>query len=279
MVDINESSVKKVIDDFYIPVKPDILTQIQYLMSNSETNISDFGKTIHKDVALSAEMLKVVNTAYFGCKREVSDIQHAVCFMGKDIVNALATSILFRNAYTDLHSCLTLNRFWDDAKDVGFVMTSINKKKQLLLQEGFLHTIGLFHDCGIPAFSSKFKDYKETLIEANGSGCNSIAVEQSKYKTNHAIVGYYTATSWNLPVEICNIILHHHDLTFINRCNSTHEKLGYALLKLAENFVHRNKRYCESPDWKHVSDDVLRILGIEFDEYNELEKYFSALIL
>jgi len=276
---MSENAIEEMMNDFFIPIKPKIITQLQYLMSKSDSIIADFGKTIHKDVALSAEILKTVNTAYFGCEREICDIQYAVCYMGKDFVNALATSILFRRSYADLNCCLTLNRFWDDAKDIGFVMRSINKKIQAPISDGHLYTIGLFHDCGIPALSNTFNDYKETLIEANGQGCNSIELEQKKYNVNHAMVGYYTAKSWKIPEDICNIILHHHDVTFISGCKTTEEKFGFAILKLAENFVHRNKRYCESPDWKLVNDEVLQVLGIEVNEYTELEKYFSSLIL
>jgi len=279
MGNMREEAIEEMMNDFYIPIKPKIIKQLQYLMANSESTIADFGKTIYKDVALSAEIIKTVNTAYFGCEKEISDIQYAVCYMGKDFVNALATSILFRRSYAGLKCCLTLNRFWDDAKDVGFVMSSLNKKIQAPISDGYLYTIGLFHDCGIPAFSNTFNDYKETLIEANGEGCNSIELEQRKYSINHAEVGYYTAKSWNIPEEICNIILHHHDASFMANCKTAEEKLGYAFLKLAENFVYRNKRYCESPDWQNISDEVLQVLDISADEYTDLEQYFSELIL
>ncbi|WP_168427344.1 HDOD domain-containing protein [Candidatus Colwellia aromaticivorans] len=69
-----------------------------------------------------------------------------------------------------------------------------------------LYTIGLFINCGIPLLALKFSDYKSVLIEANGLGINSIKLEEQKYCTNHAVLGYYIASSWHLPKEICSLI-------------------------------------------------------------------------
>ena len=279
MLNIDKKTVDDVIHDFYIPIKPNILTQLQSLMSDNESIISDFFKVISKDVALSSEILKTVNSAFFGLERTICDIQYAVCFMGKDTVNALSTVILFKRSFADVCCCLSLERFWDDAKDIAYAMTFINKKKGTQLSDGCLYTIGLFHDCGIPTFSNKFDDYKETLIAANGEGENSIESEENQYGTNHAVVGHFIAVSWNLPEDVCNIILGHHDLNFLANTTDINEQLGFATLKLAENFVHRNKRHSESPDWKYVKDDVLKLLNIDMDEYNDLEQYYSSLIL
>ena len=264
---------------FLIPIKPKALTQLQRLMKDSESIIADFAKVIAKDVSLSAAVLKTVNSAFFALETQITDIQHAVCFIGKDIINALATAIMFKQSFVDAPSCLSLERYWDDSKDIAYSMTFINKELQSKLPDGLLYTIGLFHDCGIPAFSNKFNDYKEVLIKANQVGGNSIALEESEYGMNHAVIGYLIARSWSLPEQVSNIILHHHDLNFLTTSTNKEEQLAYATLKLAENLVYRNKRHCESPDWQHIKEEVLATLGINIDKYIELDKYYSDLVL
>lgn len=279
MIITEEKAIDDVTQDFYIPIKPKILTQFQSLMSDNESIIADFVHIISKDVALSSAVLELINSAAFGLNKKICDIEHAVCFMGKDAINDISTAILFRRSFANVSSCLSLERYWDDAKDIAYTMAFINKKYHSQFSDGFMYTIGLFHDCGIPAFSNKFDDYKETLIECNEEGCNSIASEESKYRTNHAVVGYFIATSWNLPEEVCNIILHHHDFNFLAKTSNINEHIGFATLKLAENLVHVNKRHCESPDWQHVRDDVLNLLNLNADEYFYLEKHYSDIIL
>ncbi len=65
-------------------------------------------------------------------------------------------------------------------------MTFINNELQSKLPGGLLYTIGLFHNCGIPAFYNKFDNYKEVLIKANQVGVYSITLEENKYRMNHA---------------------------------------------------------------------------------------------
>ena len=279
MLKIKEKAINGLPHGFFIPMKPKVLTQLQRLMRDNESIISDFAKVISKDVSLSAEILKNVNSALFSLESKITDIQLAVCFIGKDAINALASAILFKRSFIHLDCCLSLERFWDDSKDIAYAMTFISKQIQSPLSGGNLYTIGLFHDCGIPAFSHKFDDYKETLIEANRAGINSIALEESKYEINHAMVGYLIAMSWHLPEKVCDIILHHHDINFLASTANNDEKLGYATLKLAENLVYRNKRHSESPDWEQVKADVLTMLAVNIDEYIELERNYSSLIL
>ena len=279
MLKIKDKAINRLPHGFFIPMKPKVLSQLQCLMSDHESILSDFAKVISKDVSLSAEVLKNVNSALFSLETKISDIQHAVLFIGKDAINALATAILFKRSFTNVTCCLSLERFWDDSKDIAYAMTFINKKMQPPLSDSSLYTIGLFHDCGIPAFSNKFDNYKETLIEANRAGINSITLEENQYEMNHAILGSVIAMSWHLPEHVCNIIRHHHNLNFLAETRCTNEQIGYAMLKLAENLVYKNKRHSESPDWHSVKDAVLNVLEIDMPKYLELEKYYVSLII
>ena len=114
------------------------------------------------------------------------------------------------------------------------------------------------------------------MIEANTKGQSSITLEESKYRTNHAIVGYFIASSWNLPGMVCNIVLNHHEMNFLTKSTSLDEKLGYATLKLAENLVERKKRDVVSPDWETLKNAILEILNLTPEQYNDLEKNFCT---
>ncbi len=279
MLNFEGATLESVVDSFFIPVRPKILKQLQRLLVDDEANISDFAKVISKDITLSSAVLKTVNSLRYAKNKEICDIQHAVCFIGKDGVNAIATSILFERAFCDVKSCLSLERFWDDSKDIAYAMTFVNGKIQSSLSDGCLYTIGLFHDCAIPAFANKFDNYKELLIEANKNMDNSVQLENTHYGINHVVVGCCIAQSWLLSESVCKVIFHHHDLNYLSSSQNREVKIGYAILKLAENLVYRNKRYSESPDWKFICDEVLKTLDLEVNEYIELEKYYSSLIL
>ena len=276
MIYIDDKVIEEVASGFHIPVKPEILTELQHVMSKRESNIFDEASVIAKDVGLSSAILKTVNSSFFGLRKKISDIHKAACFLGMDILNDLVTALLFKSSFDGIPSCLSLERYWDDASDAANAMIFISKNITTPLPVECLYSIGLFHDCGIPALSNKFDDYKRLLIEANTRGQSSIALEESKYKTNHAIVGYFIASSWNLPSMVCNIVLNHHEMNFLTKSTSIDEKLGYATLKLAENLVERKKRDNTSPDWEELKDSLLKILNLTTDQYSELENDFCT---
>jgi len=138
-----------------------------------------------------------------------------------------------------------------------------------------LYSIGLFHDCGVPLLALKHQNYSQLLQKAKSLGSNSIALEEKYYKTNHATLGYYVASSWNLPKEICQLIAQHHDLGYLGFVKDQQAQLIYAVLKIAENMVEKVKRYNPSPDWEHIQDDVLDIVNLSREDYADLEDDFS----
>jgi HD-like signal output (HDOD) protein len=113
------------------------------------------------------------------------------------------------------------------------------------------------------------------LIEANKLGCNSVKLEEKHYRTNHAVLGYYVASSWHLPKEICHLIAQHHEPDYLKHTSDPQAQLIYAVLKIAENMVERVKWQSESPDWDNVQDNVLEIVGLSSVDYIDLEDGFS----
>lgn len=140
-----------------------------------------------------------------------------------------------------------------------------------------LYTIGLFRDCGIALLALKYKDYKNILVEANSNCKNSVELEEKHYQTNHVVLGYYVASSWNLPKNICTLILQHHDKNYLSVRTSSLEQLAFSVLKAAENMIEIVKRTNLSPDWSEVGEDVLDVLGITPADYICLVSDFTEL--
>jgi len=270
-----------VLDDvargFHIPAKPEILHELKKIMSDDDASISDEAAIVSKDISLSSAILKAINSPFFGITRTISNIHQAVCFMGMEGVNYLATALLLKKAFVGETSCLSFDRFWSDATNIANAMMFISKNISCDIPTDSLYAVGLFHDCGIPAMALQYSDYKNTLDEADELGFNSVIIENEKYGTNHAIVGYYIASSWHLPKEICNIILQHHELDFLFKVTGSNEQLIYATLKMAENITERKHRFRQSSDWQFIGEDVLNVLGINSDEYADLEEKYCAL--
>jgi len=270
MLNLDDTKMASVISSFQVPVKPQILTEMQLLLEEKEPDIDSVANLISNDVGLSSAILKIINSPFYGMNRKISEIKQAVMILGLKTINGLVTALLLKSSFQGT-ACISLERFWDDSLDVANVMALIGNKVKNRIPLDMLYTVGLFQNCGIPLLAIKFDDYKEILIKANSSGTNSIELEEKKYQTNHAVLGYYIASSWHLPKEICAIILQHHELDYLSDISGNKEQLIFAALKAAEDLVERVKRHNVSPDWEQIKEAALDVLGITSIDYEDLE--------
>lgn len=276
MNNFDDKKIAAVVSSFQIPIKPQILTELQSLLDEVEPDIDKVAKLISTDVGLSSSILKIINSPFYGMKRKISRIKQAVMIVGLKTINGLVTALLLKSCFKG-SSCISLERFWDDSLDIANAMAFIGNKVQSTIPIDTLYTIGLFQNCGIPLLAIKFSDYKDLLIQANSLDVNSIELEEQKYQTNHAVLGYYVACSWHLPKEICLIILQHHAENYFSEISGNNEQLALATLKLAEYMVEKEKRLKISPEWEAVKESVLDILGLTSVDFEELEDNFSEL--
>ena len=276
MFNLDQQQINAVISSFQIPVKPEILTEMESLMEEEYPDLNDISNLIAKDVGLSAAILKVINSPFYGMNRRISEIKQAAMMLGLTTIKALVTALLLKKSFSG-NACISLERFWDDAIDTANAMQFIGNRVKNEIPVDMLFTIGLFHDCGIPMLAMKYNDYKDILINANQAHENSIAYEEKAYKTNHATLGYFVASSWHLPKDICQIILRHHDVSFISSPTCSKGELAFCVLKAAENLTENIKRHGNSPDWQTFGDNVLSILGLSDEDYRDLMDDYSEL--
>lgn len=277
MFNLDDKQMADVVSGFQIPVKPQILADMQSVLSEEEPDIDSIAILISNDVGLSAAILKIINSPFYGMNRNISEIKQAVMMLGLKTINGLVTALLLKSAFKG-DACISLERFWDDSLDIANAMAFIGNKVKNKIPVDMLYTIGLFQNCGIPLLALKFDNYKEILIEANSLGVNSIKLEEKNYQTNHAVLGYYVASSWNLPKNLCSLILRHHELDYLDKISGDTDQLAFAALKIAENMVERIKRHTISPDWEEVKEDALDVLGITQIDYSDLEDEFAELL-
>jgi HD-like signal output (HDOD) protein len=276
MINLDNKKMASVVSSFQIPIKPRILADLQLLLDKVEPDIDRVADLISSDVGLSSAILKTINSPFYGLSRRISKIKQAVMILGLKTINGLVTALLLKSSFQG-QSCISLERFWDDSLDVANAMAFVGSKVKNTIPVDMLYTIGLFQNCGIPLLALKFGDYKDVLIEANSLGINSISLEEQKYQTNHAVLGYYVASSWHLPKEICSLILQHHESDYLSEISGNDEQLAFATLKVAEHMVERVKRHNISPDWEAIKESVLDVLGLTSIDFENLEDDFSEL--
>jgi HD-like signal output (HDOD) protein len=272
--ELDNKKMASVVSSFQVPVKPEILTKIQNIMDDDEPKIEEISALISSDVGLSAAIIKIINSPFYGMNRRISEIKQAVMMLGLKTINGLVTALLLKYSFTG-ETCISLERFWDDALDIANAMSFIGNIVKNEVPVDMLYSIGLFHDCGIPLLALKYPNYEDVLKEANHLNTNSVALEEKHYQISHTVLGYYVASSWHLPKEICQLIAQHHDSDYLTYTQDPQERLIYAILKIAENMIAKATSKNESPDWSEVQESVLEVVGLSPTDYIDLEDEFS----
>ncbi len=277
MLKVSEDVIRHVIKGVHIPPKPEILNVIQALIDDENSSLEAVGDCLCDDVGLSAGVLKTLNSPFYGMANTITDVKQAVMLLGINSIKSLVASYEIRRAFQG-DSCISLERFWDNASDVANAMVFVGKRVNPNIPLEDLHVAGLFHDCGLPAMAIQYPDYVDTLIESNDNTTMSLVeIEEARYKCNHAVIGYYIASSWGLPKPLCNVILQHHELDVLQSKVGHNFLWMYSCLKAADNLVEKTRRFKTARDWPFVEKDVLSSMGMTSLDYSDAEDDFLAL--
>lgn len=269
---LDDAKLEKILSGVRIPPQPNLLLELQEEQKKPAPNINKLCSIITKDVALSASVLKTVNSPFYGLPRKIDSVQRAVMLLGLKNVLNLVRAFCLRNVMAD--KTVSLERFWETATDVANICMAVGNRF-LIKNADELYSLGLFHDCGIAVLAQKFPDYKQILKTGNGLIGKPITdAEDDAYQTNHAVVGYYMAKSWNLSPNICDVVQRHHDVEkmFSNDDADNEKNQLMAVLKMAGNISHSFRRLAEDHEWDAIQVQVLTKLAITNEEYVDLKE-------
>ena len=256
----------------HIPPRPEVVTALMEEKAKETPNLQRIAKLITADVGLSAAMIKAVNSASFGLDRKLASVPQALQMLGMKQVASIATALVMRNM-SGGGSTASLERFWDSAEKVALICARVAKKLHGIAADE-AYSYGLFHNCGIPLLLNHFPRYKEALIAANSSIEQSFtACEEAAIGTSHAAVGYFLTRSWNLPTEICQATLRHHELDVFETSKTSpgdHMLDFIAIGHLAEHVHHLSARNGEDIEWNKYEHAVLKHFGLSDEDYQDI---------
>ena len=271
MFEVNEQVLEKVRRSFTIPSKPALLIELQAQLKSAEPNMTRIADIISQDVGIAGGVLKVVNSAAFSLPRSVTNIKQSVLFLGLSGIHSIVTALILKQSMNTLICSISLDRFWDKASLVANIAVFIGKNFKDRLPAEDLYTAALFQDCGIAAMALKYSNYKKVLSASDNSDKYTLAdIEEHTYKTNHAVIGYFIASTWQLPRNICQQVLQHHNHDFLNEAEQENEQLLFSIIKMAENIVNLHFTYRNSTDWPQLKDSVLEALYFDEDDYQDM---------
>ncbi|WP_155079571.1 HDOD domain-containing protein [Piscirickettsia salmonis] len=258
---------------FTIPPQPHIVTAIK----EAGDDLDKISRLINQDPSIAANVLKTVDSAAFGVKTKIGSIKRAVMMLGINRVKTLVNSQALRSLLDGAKNT-DIMLFWDEANDVAMTCYLLATELGRALSADDAYSLGLFHNCGIILLAQKYDDYLNTLIDCYNSDeeWDLTSLEDSRYQTNHAVIGYYVAKGWQLPDVMAEVIHYHHDLDYMRQGLTQGAEQAFkmlALLKMAEHIVGLYKSLGQSDvdhEWSRIQGGCLDALDLSEYEFEEL---------
>jgi HD-like signal output (HDOD) protein len=196
-----------------LPSIPALYVRIVDRLQSSDVALDEIGEIVARDPGMTAKLLKLVNSAFFGLRREISSPTEAVVYLGLDTVKSLVLSI---DAFSQFESAslsgVPIDRFWGHSLNVATAARQIailEDAGQKVAEESF--AAGLLHDTGKLILAFNFPErYGLSIKQAMETKQSLSAIEQEQLGADHAAVGGYLLGLWGLPVPVVEAIALHH---------------------------------------------------------------------
>jgi HD-like signal output (HDOD) protein len=195
-----------------LPSLPSLYMELMRQLESPDPSIKKIGAIISKDPGMTAKILQMVNSAFFGLRRHISSPADATGLLGLDIVKALVLSIHIFSQFSQTRiPGFSLEDLWEHNMAVGALSTQIaraEKQSQQIVDDSF--TAGLLHECGKLVLAARLpKEYAEMLSLASEEGLPVVEAERKVFGAAHPEVGAYLLGLWGLPDSIVEAVAFH----------------------------------------------------------------------
>lgn len=219
-----------------LPTLPTVISKMIELVDNPRTNTKTLAKMISHDQSLTARLLKLANSAYYGFSREISTVDTAIIVMGFNAVKEMGLSLSVYDTFKNISGIhnFDVGRYWEHSVAVGVAARYLSKKFKLG-EPAEMFVAGLLHDIGkmilLQYMPDDFNIVIDTMIKEN---IPYLEAEKNVLGITHGEIGYILARRWHLPDRIASCIHCHH---FPDRGGEYDRDA--ALIDLADFICHR----------------------------------------
>ena len=195
-----------------LPTLPSVMFEVLAIAEDERSTAGDLEEVIMRDQALSAKILKVANSAYYGIPRTVETVSRATVLLGFQTVVGLALTVTVYDTLWGAGKGHFLDRreLWKHSLGVATaarLLSSNRNSKEAAV--GF--TAGMLHDIGKTIFDSHLSDeYAKVVETCQREQVQMYLVERQILGIDHAELGHNVARRWQLPDVLCESIHFHH---------------------------------------------------------------------
>lgn len=224
-----------------LPTMPEVLLKLNEVIARPDAAAGDVAKVIGADPAVSTNILRIVNSAYYGLQVRVASVSLAVSVLGFNMTKKVALKAAVFSVFAKRREPVQHfdpAAFWKHAVFVGVAARALVARSSAFadMHPEDAYIAGLLHDIGKIILMEKVAPrYLATLQKAAQQGRGEFEVEREDFGFTHADVGSVLAIKWSLPEDLAIAIRYHHAPSK----DPFHRSLS-SLIHLADHLAWRN---------------------------------------
>ncbi|HXJ12068.1 MAG TPA: response regulator [Candidatus Limnocylindrales bacterium] len=193
-----------------LPSLPRVFSELQVALAQPNVSTDLITRIVEQDIALSAKLLQLVNSAFFGLARDITSVKTAVNCLGVSVLHDLVLTLEVFRSFTpnEFVSVESIEEFHRHAQLTARIAAGIAQKTQMppaLVLAAWMHDVGkLVIAERTPAHFSR------ALLQAHQEGKSLYEIEERLTQISHAEVGAYLLSLWGLPFPVVEAVAHHH---------------------------------------------------------------------
>ena len=244
-----------------LPSLPRIYYELSQALARSDAVIGDVARIVEQDIGMSAKVLQMVNSAFFRLPLKITNVPHAVSYLGLDTIRSIVLSLA---AFSEFQGAALLPEISFEKEQVHALL-SANIARKLVPDTRTAETAftaGMLHDLGKLVLATRLPgEFSRALTTARESGRPLHEVETELLGVTHAEVGAYLIGLWGLPFPVVEAIAHHHDPDA-----ERHTQLdAVGAVHIANVLAHEqsNLRRLREPEAHDLGLDYVSAIGLE----------------
>lgn len=205
-----KKSLTEVLASTQLPALPGSAVKLLELTQDPSKGPRDFARPIEADIGLMGQILRFVNSSYFGFSREISSIEQAISLVGiRPIKNFALWSAVFSLIPNPKYGPFDLKSLWMDSLRRAIFARGLGRAMRLTNAEE-LFSAGLLQDMAIPVLLNAMPDVYEKLIQRRTDEKVRLStLEREELGWDHAEAAAALCRNWHLPHDFAKLIERH----------------------------------------------------------------------
>ena len=272
-----------------IPTISVVASKLLDQLVDENISMNKISQLMKLDPAITAKVLKIVNSAYYGLRKEIDTLHMALVLPGINEVSKIVMSLsIFRAVGVTEGEKTELDRkkFWEHSAQTAYLSTFLCREFRIPVH-GEEFTSGLIHDIGKIILDQHYhQDFAMITDIMKKKGLSACDAESMILGATHSQIGAWLAKKWKFPRRLIDVIEYHH-----NFHNAEENKDLIAVVSLSNilshqlgdsgNNIYKNHDVEKSETWKHLKDknpsiDLKKIKPDLEKELNRAKEFLSS---